>query len=94
MQSIIDMMQERGDNNVQIAFNMFTIAHLKAMAFVLAGKMDMSPTTTMVIYEHQLLTELKKELKTVPEEYRQVFINSFDKDLQRQLDKNLVSNME
>lgn len=38
MQSIIDMMQERGDNNVQIAFNMFTIAHLKAMAFVLAGK--------------------------------------------------------
>lgn len=54
----------------------------------------MSPTTTMVIYEHQLLTELKKELETVPEEYRQVFINSFDKDLQRQLDKNLVSNME
>lgn len=93
MQSMINIMRERGDNNVEIAFNMFTIAHLRAMSFVLAGKMDMSPTTTMVIYEHQLLTELKKEIEEVSEEYRQVFIKSFDKDLQRQLDKNLVSNM-
>lgn len=93
MQSMIDIMRERGDNNVEIAFNMFTIAHLRAMSFVLAEKMDMSPTTTMVIYEHQLLTELKKEIEEVSDEYRQVFIKSFDKDLQRQLDKNLVSNI-
>lgn len=93
MQSIINTVKEKGDNNLQLAFNMFTVAHLRAMLFTLAGKTEMSPTTTMVIYEHQLLTELKKEIEEVPDELREVFIKCFDKDLQRQLDKNLVSNM-
>lgn len=88
LQDLLAATKESNDLNLEVAFNIFTIAHLRAMSFVLG---DCLASTTMIIYEHQFLTEVKKEIEKTPIEYQSLFKKCFEKDMQRILDKNIVS---